>query len=285
MPALWMIVASALFAAMGIFVKQASAYFTIYEVVFLRGLFTAGLSALVVIARRATVRTPNVQLHFYRGVTGIVAMFMFYYAVFNLPLATAVTLNSLSPIFLALLTVVLMRERMHLPHVAAVALAFFGTVLLLNPTFREEHWIAGLVGIASAIVSAIAYYNVRSLVVSGEPEDRIVFYFGVTTILAMLPFVATGEWSPISQEAMTPILGMGITATLAQLAMTRAYGRGQTILVAALSYSTVVFSSLFGFAMWQEVLPWSGWIAIVVIIAAGVLAIYAGPAHSGAAEE
>ena len=67
---------------------------------------------------------------------------------------------------------------------------------------------------------------------------------------------------------------VGITAGVAQLAMTRAYTRGKTLMSAALAYSTVIFSSLFGMAIWGEVLDASAWAAIALIILSGIAATH-----------
>jgi drug/metabolite transporter (DMT)-like permease len=68
------------------------------------------------------------------------------------------------------------------------------------------------------------------------------------------------------------VLGVGGFGALAQLAMTRAYKRGSTLVSASLAYSTVVFASLFGVLLWEEVLPWPSWLAIGLIVASGLLA-------------
>ena len=54
--------------------------------------------------------------------------------------------------------------------------------------------------------------------------------------------------------------------------MTAAYKRGKTLVSASLAYSTVVFSSAFGMLLWDETLPWSGWLGVILIVASGVLA-------------
>lgn len=284
-PALWMILACAFFALMAVFVKEASAYLSIAALVMWRGVISAVFSGGVLLARGGTPRTRYVNLHFYRGVIGIASLSMFYYAVAHLPIATAVTLNYLSPVILTVLTTLLLRERLKLGHVAAVALSFSGTVLLLRPTFDSHHWLAGLVALTSAFTSAFASYNVRVIVRTGEPEDRVVFWFSVTGILAALPVVLVEGRAPFAAGALWPVIGLGLTGTLGQLAITRAFGRGVTVTVAALSYSTVVFSSLLGMALRGEMLPASSWIAIGVIIAGGVVAIRAGPARGAGAEE
>ena len=82
---------------------------------------------------------------------------------------------------------------------------------------------------------------------------------------------AAGDLHAIDSERAAIILGVGGFGGCAQLAMTRAYRYGKTVVSANLSYSTVIFSSLFGVALWNERLPWTSIAAIAVIIASGVL--------------
>ena len=70
--------------------------------------------------------------------------------------------------------------------------------------------------------------------------------------------------------------GLGATESVGQFTMTRAYHGGQTLVVGALSYSTVVFSTLLAAALWQEAPPAVGWIGIALIIAGGVASLRAG---------
>ena len=75
------------------------------------------------------------------------------------------------------------------------------------------------------------------------------------------------------------LLGLGSTATFAQLAMTYAHRVGNTLVVSSLAYSTIVFASLFGILLWNEVLPLSSWLGMAFIIASGVLSLRLSPKH------
>jgi drug/metabolite transporter (DMT)-like permease len=83
----------------------------------------------------------------------------------------------------------------------------------------------------------------------------------------------------ITSQGFAILLGLGSTATLAQLAMTRAYRVGNTLVVGSLAYSTIVFASLFGMLLWNEVLPLSSWLGMAFIIAGGVLSLRLTPKH------
>lgn len=280
MGALWMLVAGLLFGLMALFVKLGADHFSSAELVFYRSLF--GLLAIGAIARtrRLSVGTPHLRGHLWRGLSGLASLASYFYCITVLPLATAVTLNYTSPLFVALLTTVLFRERLHWPLGVAVALGFTGVVVLLKPTLQEGQFAAGLLGLTSGFFACVAYLNVRELGRLGEPDWRVVFYF---TLIATL---LTGLWllhqgfHALTLAHLPLLLGLGATATLAQLALTRAYRTGTTLVVSSLSYSTVVFSSLMGVVFLGELLSVSGWLAVGLIVSAGLLATRSAPART-----
>jgi len=153
-----------------------------------------------------------------------------------------------------------------------VALGFAGVVVLLQPTLRPEQWLGAAAGLGSGLVASLAYLNVRELGRLGEPETRTVLWFSLVTSLFGLPWaVFAGNLHGLTLEGAAILLGVGGFGGCAQLAMTRAYRYGKTVVAANLSYSTVVFSSLFGVLLWDEALPWTSLLAIAIIVASGVL--------------
>ena len=213
-------------------------------------------------------------MHVHRGVAGFVSLFMFFYALTELPVATAMTLNYSSPLFLAILLAVLARARPDAKLVGTVVLGFVGVVLLLRPTFAADLWWPGLVGLLSGAISSVAYWNVRELVQAEEPEARVVFYFGLFALAGAIVWMTPQPWHAPSVETGWTLAAVGALGALGQLAMTRAYGQGSTLVTAALSYSGIVFSSVIGIAFLGDRLGWASWLGIALIVAAGILAVH-----------
>lgn len=273
MQSLWMIAASGLFACMGVCVKLGASLFSAAELVFYRGVIALVLLWGFVLVRRLPLATPHWRAHLGRGVTGSVSLVLYFYAISVLPLATAVTLNYTSPLFLALILAFWAGERVRGTLFVALALGLAGVVLLLRPSFEADRWLGGLAALASGAGAGIAYFNVRKLGRLGEPEWRTVFYFSLTSALIGVPWLLASQTvHAVSGEGALLVLGVGGFGALAQLAMTRAYKRGSTLVSASLAYSTVIFASLFGVLLWDEVLPLTAWLAIGLIVASGLLA-------------
>lgn len=277
MQSLWMLAAGLAFALMGVFVKVASVHFATAELVLWRALVQMAVAWALLRHARLPVRTPRLGMHVHRGVAGFVSLFMFFHALTELPVATAMTLNYSSPLFLAILLAALARERPGWKLVGTVLLGFVGVVLLLRPTFAADLWWPGLIGLASGAISAVAYWNVRQLVRANEPESRVVFYFGLFALAGALVWMAPQRWHAPSADTWWMLAGVGGLGALGQVAMTRAYGQGSTLVTAALSYSGIVFSSVIGIAWFGDLLSWPAWLGIALIVAAGILAVHLRP--------
>ena len=273
MHSFWMIAASLLFACMGVCVKVGSAQFSAAELVFYRGFISLLLIYGYMRFAGLTVATPHWRMHVTRSISGFVSLVMYFFAISMIPLATAVTLNYTSPLFLALLLAFWQRERIRPLLLVATVAGFIGVVLLLRPTMHSDQLAGGLFGLGSGIISSIAYLNVRKLGEAGESEWRTVFYFSLISAIGGLPWaLAANPFHAIDARGWLLLLGVGGFGALAQLCMTRAYKRGKTMVVASFAYSTVVFSSLFGYWLWDERLPLVALAGIFLIVASGVMA-------------
>lgn len=266
-----MVAASFLFACMGVCVKLGSQQFSSGELVFARGAIATLLMGGYVAARGLSLTTPLWRMHLTRSFSGFVSLVAYFYAIGMIPLATAVTLNYTSPIFLALLLVLWLREPARPGLYGAVAVGFVGVVLLLQPTLAREQWLGGVLGLVSGVISSIAYLNVRRLGEAGEPEWRTVFYFSLFSAIGALPWLAASvPFHHVDGRGWMLLFGVGAFGAAAQLCMTAAYKRGKTLATAGLAYTTVAFSSVFGLLLWDEALSGAAWLGILVVVAGGV---------------
>ena len=274
-----MLVAGLLFGCMGVFVKLGAAHFSYIELVFYRSFFGLLLVYGIMRSQRIGVATQHWRNHLWRGLSGSVAIALFFYCITVLPLATAVTLNYTAPLSLTLLTMLVFKDRFHLPLTIAIGVGFCGVVLLLHPTLQQDQLLPGLLGLISGFLAGVAYLNVKQLAMIGEPDTRTVFYFSLIASLGSGVWILFGTVHAITLEGFAILLGLGSSATLAQLAMTRAYRTGRTLVVGSLAYSTIVFASLFGMLLWDETLSLGSWLGMAFIIASGVLSLRLSPQH------
>ena len=273
----WLVVAaSLLFATMGVCVKLATVHYSSGEIVMYRGVVGALLIFVVSRWRGETLRTAVPERHLLRSVTGVTALCLWFYAIGALPLATAMTLNYTSSLWLALFVVggaaVIGRRAADRALGVAALIGFAGVVLVLRPTIEEGQLWGGVMGLFSGMMSALGYLQVAALGRAGESEIRIVFYFSIGGAVGGAGIATFTGWHAHSVVGLGLLLAIGALATAAQLLLTRAYARGNTLVNASLQYLGIAFSYVYGVVLFADHVSWQAAIGMLAIVAAGVLA-------------
>jgi S-adenosylmethionine uptake transporter len=279
MQALWMVLAAFWFSLMAVGIKFASVSFGTFELVFYRGIVSVVFMGIVVRARGASLRTPVPMMHVWRSTVGVLALTSWFYAIAHLPLATAMTLNYMSGVWVAAFIVggslLYGDSRKQGPLLATVLLGFAGVVMTLRPTMAQDQLFAGLVGLLSGLGAALAYIQVTALGKIGEPEERTVLYFSIGTALVGalgMAFTQITPWSSVRWQEAIWVIPIGILASMGQWCMTRAYRQGATLVVASMQYTGIVFASFFSLLLFGDHIAPIGWAGIAVIVASGLLA-------------
>jgi S-adenosylmethionine uptake transporter len=283
MQALWMVLGTLFFATMAVCVKIASAWFTSAELVFYRGLLGMLFMWLLARAQGLGLATRYPIMHAWRSLVGVLSLGAWFYAIAKLPLATAMTLNYMSSVWVAAFLVggallawnprtgasAALRQG---PLVLSILAGFAGVVMMLRPTIDQNQVFAGLVGLLSGFSAAFAYMQVMALGKLGEPESRTVFYFAMGSAVAGGAAMAVAGVSPWSWTHALWLLPVGLLASMGQLCMTRAYSHGATLVVASLQYFGIVFGAIYSIWLFGDRIAPSGWAGIVLILSSGIAA-------------
>jgi S-adenosylmethionine uptake transporter len=277
-----MVLGAFLFATMGVCIKFASEHFNSFELVGYRGLIGVVFLLFLMRSRGVTMRTGVPMMHFWRSVVGVTALVTWFYSIGQLPLATAMTLNYMSSIWIAafLLGGALLLQKSSAPVRAqgplfvTVLAGFAGVAMVLRPTFSEQQVLGGLAGLMSGLVSALAYLQVSALSRAGEPESRTVFYFSIGAALVGLVGMALFGVSAWTWPNALWLLPIGLLAVLGQLCMTRAYASGATLVVANLQYFGIAFAGVYSIVVFGDQLPLVGWLGMALIVASGIAATF-----------
>jgi S-adenosylmethionine uptake transporter len=273
---LWMLVAAFAFALMGVCVKFAAEHYNAMELVAYRGVVSTVVTFAWARAVGVSLPTQRIGMHAWRGIIGAISLLAWFYALQHLPLATAMTLNYMSSIWIAAFlaggALIYGRADKQGALFATLLAGFGGVVMVLRPALEANQLWAGLIGMLSGVTAALAYLQVTALSRAGEPEARVVFYFAVAAMLfglIGLSFTGVSSWS--LKHALW-ILPVGLLASAGQLCMTRAYASGATMLVANLQYSGIVFAATLGMIVFGDKLPLIAWGGMAIIIASGIAA-------------
>ena len=276
-------------APFGAWSKLASVYFNPAELVCYRGFIGMAILALLARSQGITLATRYPGMHAWRSLVGVTSLGAWFYAIAHLPLATAITLNYMSSVWIAAFlvggtllawrpTAATPRPALQGPLILTVLAGFAGVVMMLRPSIdqSQEQVFAGLVGLLSGLSAAFAYMQVVALSRMGEPETRTVFYFAVGSAVAggaALLVTGTSPWPGWPGLWLLPI---GVLAAGGQLCMTRAYASAHTqratLVVANLQYSGIVFASLFSVLLFDDIITLLGWVGMALIVGSGIVA-------------
>lgn len=270
----WMVLAGICFSATGVFVKLSGGLVVVWTVIF-------GRSTIIAIMTFVISKIQNISLAFEeprwllaRCVTGLSAMACYFYAIPLIPLTTAVVLQWTSPLFVALFSGFLIKERVSPFLFGCIIVAFSGTILIISPSF-EAIEVNALYALISGILSALAYLSIRQLRTTASSES-VVFWFAVFCVIVSLPLSAN-ELTSLSIYEIQVLIGVGVTAGIGQIGMTRAYHAAKAVYIGAFSYSTVVMSWIYGLLIFDEILSFWDMIGTLLIVSSGIVLAITSP--------
>ncbi|MDO4268858.1 MAG: DMT family transporter [Eubacteriales bacterium] len=204
-----------------------------------------------------------------RSVFGTLGILGNFYAVDHLVLADASMLNKMSPFFAIVFSVILLRERVSLVQVTAVAGAFLGSLLIIKPSGASLIQVPALAGLLGGLCAGAAYTYVRLLSVRGEKGPFIVCFFSGFSTLVLLPYLIL-NYTPMTGAQLLWLLAAGAAASGGQFGITAAYGYAPAREISVYDYSQIIFSALLGFFLFGQMPDLYSWLGYGVICAMAV---------------
>lgn len=239
-----------MFATMGVFIRLASHTVGNEIVVFARNL--AGLALLLpfmLMQGTASLKTSVFPRHLWRALTGLTAMYGFFYAIAHLPLSSAMIFTYSSPVFIPLVAWLFLKEPMTRRAWLSALIGFVGVALVCKPDEGLFNQFA-LIGLGSSILAATAFVTVRALGAT-EPATRVVFYFAlISTVVSTIPLLWAGRQITLHEFGL--LAAVGILATLSQLCLTRAYALAPANRIGPVTYLAIVVAGIYAWGLWGE---------------------------------
>jgi len=262
-----MLIASLVFSIMNVCVKMVS-HIPAIEVVFFRALISLIISYWILRKRKVSVWGNNKKVLILRGVVGSISLVMLFSTFQNMPLASAVLLHYLSPIFTAVLALLVLKEKIYKVQFFFFAVCFAGIFMIKGFDSRVET-LYFLLGIGAAFLAACAYTSIRVLKDSEDPLV-IVFYFP----LVALPFagiLSIFYWEMPQGWDWLWLLSIGILTQIAQVFLTKAYQAEAAASVASINYIGIIYALLFGFFIFEELYPFQTFFGMLLVVIGVVL--------------
>jgi drug/metabolite transporter (DMT)-like permease len=240
------------------------------EVLLFRYLF-ASLSFWVVLlstAGIAALATRRPLDHAIRSISGILSLALLYFAITRIPLADATALAYAAPIFITVLAIFLLGERIGLRRWLAVLTGFEGVLLIARP--QAESWDIGVAAAAgSAFTGALVAIWLRKLGRTENPA-AIGIYYNNLGLLLCLGWVLLSGWLTPRGTDLGLFVVFGFGCALQQWLLTISFRYAEASLLAPYEYLAMVFAAIVGYLWWGEIPLLSTWIGAAVIAGSGL---------------
>ncbi len=264
-----MLLATFYFAVMNIFIKAVT-HFPVMEIVF----FRCGISLLICMYQLhkegISSKGTNKKLLLLRGIFGTTSLYAYFITIAHMPLGTAVTIQYLSPVFTAILAIVVLGEKIKPVQWIFFGVSFAGIVVMKGLDSRIEITYL-LIGVFSAIVSAFAYITIRSLKEMEHPLV-VVFHFQLVGTIAGLIF-SVGNFDIPTGIDWLYLLLIGIFTQFGQVHLTKAFQRDKAAKVSILIYSGVIYAIAAGFFIFGETYSLATLGGIFMVVAGLILSV------------
>ena len=248
---LYMFLSVCTFSVMDLLVKWSSDYPT-GEVLFFRGFF--GLLPTYFLIPKNKLKTfyttKRSKEHLFRCLMGLMALIAIVVALRELPLAVVVSLSYAAPLFITVLSIFLLSEKVGIFRWLAVIIGFVGVIIIAEPGFKGMNYLYFL-PLIFCIGMAFVTITIRKLSTT-EPIWLISIFFTITISIAGLATIPMGWKMPNFQDFILLAL-IGVTGGSANLFLTQSYKLSEVSLVAPLKYLALVFAIFFGYFIWNEI--------------------------------
>lgn len=261
-----MLLSTLAFALLNVCVKLL-AHLPTLEIILFRSALSLALSYAAL--RRARVpawgQPENRKFLLSRGTTGALALVLYFYTLQAMPLASAVTIQYLAPIFTAILGIFIVRERVHAWQWVFFGVSFAGVLLVKGVDARVAPGPLAL-GVASAVCSGLSYNAIRKL--GGREPAMVVVLYSQLVVVPLSAAWCLAHWvTPATWQDWGLLLLTGVFTQLSQVYKTKAYQAGPLASISSLDYLGVLYALELGFAFFEETfgLPSYAGMALVLL--------------------
>jgi drug/metabolite transporter (DMT)-like permease len=269
---LWMLLSTAVLASMHAIVRHVATDMHPFEIAFFRNLFGfAAILPMLVRNGRSSLHTKQPKLQILRGVTGILAMLTWFFALSVVPIATATALSFTAAVFASLGALIFLGEKMRLRRWMAVIVSFIGVLIILRPGTGGFN-VEALTVLFSASMWGAGVVIVKQLSRT-DTGVAIVGWMGITlTILSIPP--ALFVWVSPTPTQLAWLCLIGLLGTVGHLTMIRGLRQAETTAVMSVDFARLLWATLLGSFFFADPVDALTWIGGGVIFASGIYIIY-----------
>ena len=282
----------AVFSVQDLILKLLSGAYPLHQAMVLRSL--TALPLLLLLVHReggiGTLLTPGTRAMILRGVVMFLAYTSYYLALAALPMATTVALYFSAPLFITILSVVILKETVGPRRWVALFAGFAGVLIMVRPGGDLFDW-ASLLPVIAGLTYAISMISARRLG-STETAPALAFWGNAVFLLAaivMSAVLGSGAWQSDAHPSLAFLLrgwvmptafdlmlmmACGVIAAIGLTLLTQAYRVAESSVVTPFEYTGLVWSVIYGWLFWRDWPVLTDWIGIAIITGAGLYILW-----------
>lgn len=264
-----MLIATAFLAVQQILVKELSGI-PVAEIILVRAAISLVICSYALRAEKQSFKGKNLPLLVLRGVIGTASLMTFFYTLHHMPLASAVTIGHLSPLFLGALAVYFLKEKMSGPNWLSF-LVCFGGVFLLKGFDPRITIFELIIAVLAAFLAALAHFTVRKL--KDERPNVVLFYYAAVVIPILAPVVYLDHITPDGYQWILLIL-VGVVSHWAQYFLTKAFKAEEATKVAGIYYLGILAAVLLGYFLYDESFNLQSYLGMVLILSGLLFTVF-----------
>ena len=279
-----MLLAALSFIIVQSFTKMLGGKIPSAEIAFFRcAIGSVAVLPFVISRRMDAFRTPNLPFHLLRGIFGAGAVFLMVYAIVHMPIADATVIGFTRMLFLIVLAVMFLGEKVRWRRWGATAAGFGGVVLMLRPG-DGAFQLAAFAALGAAFCFAAAHTCIKMCTTRKDHPMTVQSYYAViATAITLIPAILV--WITPTFEQALILLAMGVMSGVAQSCTAFAYGAGEATFVSPFDYTRLLWAAMAGWFLFAEPLGFTTLLGAGIIIGANAYIAHRQRVETRAAKE
>jgi drug/metabolite transporter (DMT)-like permease len=246
----WMLATVFCFMTLDALAKYLLQYFPTSQVLWARFFFQMVIAVAVMWPTLpASLRSGNLRLQLIRSVLLLVTTLLFFLGLKTVPLATAASISFLTPIFVTVLSIPLLGEKVGPRRWTGVLIGFAGALVIVRP---------GIAGISAGMLFLLAcsftnaLYQIVTRLIRHHDSAETTFFYTAVAGAAVYSLAAPFDWQPPGGIEWVLLLGLGIAGGLGHYCLIRAFRLAPAAVLSSFAYTGLLWATAFGFAIFGE---------------------------------
>lgn len=243
----------------------------ITQILFVRAIFGVFFLSgyILCTGKKNSFKTKAPALQIFQGIISYISLFFIFYSFILLPFAEATTLSFCCVLFIALLSIPVLKQKVSRANWVAIIIGFFGVIIVSQPSGTNISSYGVLIAILAALTESIVILLSRPL---GEKDGPLTFSFYqmLFSLIISIPIFLYAQWPWPSPEDLFLLACLACLGIIGCLCIVKAYTIARAAAISPMVYTMIIWGSIFGYFIWDQLPAQSFYIGAALIISSGI---------------